>query len=55
MWPLKFIKVAYRKDGDRPFVKACSDRTRSDVCKLKRFRLEIRDFFLCEGDETERD
>ncbi|KAK4824210.1 hypothetical protein QYF61_012124 [Mycteria americana] len=40
----QYLKGAYRKDGDRLFRRACSDRTRGDGFKLKegRFRLEIR-------------
>ncbi|KAK4818138.1 hypothetical protein QYF61_006737 [Mycteria americana] len=40
----QYLKGAYRKDGDRPFSKACCDRTRGNSFKLKegRFRLDIR-------------
>ncbi|KAK4815889.1 hypothetical protein QYF61_009940 [Mycteria americana] len=40
----QYLKGAYRKDGDRVFSRACSDRTRSNGFKLKegRFRLDIR-------------
>ena len=40
----RYLKVAYRKDGDNLFSKACCDRTRSNGFKLRegRFRLDIR-------------
>ncbi|GAB0190554.1 formin-1 [Grus japonensis] len=40
----QYIKGAYKKDGERLFTKACSDRTRGNGFKLKggRFRLHIK-------------
>ncbi|KAK4811232.1 hypothetical protein QYF61_022129 [Mycteria americana] len=40
----QYLKGAYKKDGDRLFTRACSDRTRGNGFKLKegRFRLDIR-------------
>ena len=37
----EYLKGAYKKDGERLFTKACSDRTRGNGFKLKegRFRL----------------
>ena len=44
----QYLKVAYRKDGEGPFTRVCSDRTRGNDCKLKegRFRLDIRKKFF---------
>ena len=44
---LQYIKGAYKKDGERLFTRACSDRTRGNGLKLKevRVRLEIRKQF----------
>jgi len=41
---LPVLKVAYKKDGEGFFAKACSDSTRGNGLKLKegRFRLDIR-------------
>jgi len=38
-----YLKGAYKKDGERLFTGACSDRTRGNIFKLKesRFRLDI--------------
>ncbi|KAK4832503.1 hypothetical protein QYF61_023568 [Mycteria americana] len=43
----QYLKGAYKKDGDRLFNRACSDRTRGNGFKLKegRFRLDIRKKF----------
>ncbi|KAK4822988.1 hypothetical protein QYF61_024696 [Mycteria americana] len=43
----QYIKGAYKKDGERLFSKACSDRARDNGFKLKegRFRLDIRKTF----------
>ena len=32
---VQYLKRAYRKDGDRLFSRACSDRTRGDGFKMK--------------------
>ncbi|KAK4812334.1 hypothetical protein QYF61_017111 [Mycteria americana] len=44
----QYLKGAYKKDGDRLFSRACSDRTRGNGFKLKegRFRLNIRKKFF---------
>ncbi|KAK4813831.1 hypothetical protein QYF61_001835 [Mycteria americana] len=44
----QYLKGAYKKDGDRLFSRACSDRTRGDGFKLKegRFRVDIRKTFF---------
>jgi len=44
----QYLKGAYKKDGDRVFIRACSDRTRGDGFRLKegRFRLGIRKKFF---------
>ncbi|KAK4815821.1 hypothetical protein QYF61_007430 [Mycteria americana] len=44
----QYLKGAYKKDGERLFNRACSDRTRGNGFKLKegRFRLDIRKTFL---------
>jgi len=44
----QYLKGAYRKDGGNLFSKACCDRTRRNVFKLKegRFRLDIRKTFF---------
>jgi len=44
----QYPKGAYRKDGEGLFIRACSDRTRGNGCKLKegRFRLGIRKKFF---------
>ncbi|KAK4825017.1 hypothetical protein QYF61_023021 [Mycteria americana] len=44
----QYIKRAYKKDRERLFTKACSDRTSDNGLKLKegRFRLDIRKKFL---------
>jgi len=43
-----YLKGAYRKDGDKLFSRACSDRTGGNSFKLKegRFRLDIRQNFF---------
>ena len=43
-----YIKGAYKKDGEKLFTKACSDRTRDNGFKLKegRVRLDIRKIFF---------
>lgn len=49
------IKEAHKKDGERLFTKACSDKARSNDFKLEecRFRLDIRKrFFYDEFGET---
>jgi len=40
----QYLKGAYKKDEDRPFSRACCDRTRGNGFKLRegRFRLDIR-------------
>jgi len=40
----QYLRRAYRKDGDRLFIRACCSRTRGNGFELKegRFRLEIR-------------
>ncbi|KAJ7418450.1 hypothetical protein BTVI_29131 [Pitangus sulphuratus] len=44
----QYLKETYKKDGERPFTRACSDRTREKGFKLKetRFRLDIGKKFL---------
>ncbi|KAK4816471.1 hypothetical protein QYF61_017199 [Mycteria americana] len=44
----QYLKGAYKKDGDRVFSRACSNRTRGNGFKLKegRFRLDIRKRFF---------
>jgi len=44
----RYLKGAYRKDGNNLFSKACCDRTRSNGFKLRegRFRLNIRKIFF---------
>ncbi|KFQ53130.1 hypothetical protein N334_11715, partial [Pelecanus crispus] len=44
----RYLKGAYRKDGENLFSKACCDRTRSNGFKLKkyRFRVDIRKKFF---------
>ena len=44
----QYLKGAYRKAGERPFVRACSNRTRGNGFKLEegRFRLDIRKKFF---------
>ena len=44
----QYLKVAYRKAGERLFMRACSDRTRGNGFKLEegRFRLDIRKKFF---------
>jgi len=44
----QYLKGAYKKDGDKLFSRACSDRTRGNDFKLKegRFRLDIRKKFF---------
>lgn len=49
LWGWRIVasyKEGLKKNGDRPFIKACSDRTKSHVFRLKRFRLEIKDNFF---------
>lgn len=45
----QYLKEGYKKDGDRPFSRACCNRTRVDGFKLKemRFKLDGRMTFLC--------
>ncbi|KFV58483.1 hypothetical protein N328_04778, partial [Gavia stellata] len=44
----QYLKRAYKKAGEGPFTRACSDRTRGNGFKLKerRFRLDIRKKFF---------
>jgi len=44
----QYLKGAYKKDGDRLFSRACSDRPRHNGFKLKesRFNLDIRNNFF---------
>jgi len=44
----QYLKGAYKKDEDKIFSRACSDRTRGNDIKLKegRFRLNIRKIFF---------
>jgi len=51
----RYLKGAYRKDGENIFSRACCGRTRSNGFKLRegRFRLDIRKkFFYDKGGET---
>jgi len=43
-----YLKVTYKKDGDKLFTRACCNRTSGNGFKLKegRFRLDIRKKFL---------
>jgi len=45
---LKYLKEAYKKDGDKQFSRACCNWTRGILFKLKqgRFRLDIRKKFF---------
>lgn len=42
------MKDGYKKDGERLFTRACSDRTRGNIFKLNegRFKLDIRKKFF---------
>jgi len=44
----QYLKGAYKKDRDRLFIRACCNRTRGNVLKLKegRFRLDVRKNFF---------
>ena len=44
----RYLKGAYRKDGEGLFIRECNDRTRGNSFKLKegRFRLDIRKKFF---------
>ena len=44
----QYLKGAYKKDGDRVFIRACSERTRGDGFRLNegRFRLGTRKKFF---------
>ena len=44
----QYLKGTYKKDGERLFIKACSNRTRGNAFKLKegRFRLDMRKNFF---------
>ncbi|PKU47035.1 hypothetical protein llap_2641 [Limosa lapponica baueri] len=44
----QYLKGAYRRDGEGPFIRECSDRTRGNGFKLKegRFRIDIRKKFF---------
>jgi len=37
----QFLKTAYRKDGDRHFIRACCDRTRGNDFKPKEGRFRV--------------
>ena len=47
----RYLKGANKKDGEKLFTRACSDRTRGNSFKLKegRFRLDIRKKFFTMG------
>ncbi|PKU39467.1 hypothetical protein llap_10230 [Limosa lapponica baueri] len=44
----QYLKGAYKRDGEGPFIRECSDRTRGNGFKLKdgRFRLDLRKKFF---------
>lgn len=47
--PPQYVKGAYRKDRERLFTEACSDRTRGNAFKLKEGKFKLgfwRKFFL---------
>lgn len=48
----QYLQQGCKKDGERVFIRVCSDRTQGSTFKLKegRFRLDIREEILYDAD-----